>query len=69
MSKVIDRWAEMGKDEGHYAVFSGFEQDIRQYNEELAEAYDEMEIYDRIMLFAFITDLIDVDTPLPGKDH
>jgi hypothetical protein len=59
MANPIDRWYKENEErDGHYAVLSGFEKDIRQ-DELLCEAYEAMDIYDQLRLFSFVCNLLD----------
>lgn len=56
--KTLDRWAEIGKEQGAYAVFDGFEQAIRKLDNEFSDAYESLDIVAQVQLFAFICDLL-----------
>ena len=56
---VIYRWWRENKVEhGPYGAFAGFERDLRKWCDSLELAYDDMDIYQQIQLFAFVTELL-----------
>ena len=60
MKNALDRWVVNNSEEhGPYACFAGFEIDVRAWSESLSLAYDELDIYTQIALFAFVSDLLD----------
>ena len=58
VSIVIDRWVKAHEEDGAYSALAGFDADIRQSHEALQLAYDDMDIYVQVALFAFVTDLL-----------
>ena len=58
---LIKRWMGQNKDQGAYALFAGFENEIRK-NELLNEAYGQIDIYAQIQLFSLFIDLLDEAT-------
>lgn len=60
MSAPIKRWYDDNVHEHEaYACFAGFEDDIRSLDNELTDAYDEMDIGVKLQLYAFVLLLID----------
>jgi hypothetical protein len=56
MSRVIDRWHAADPD-NHYAAVEGFERDVSE-TKRFRVAYDAMDIYDQIDLFALVCRLL-----------
>lgn len=66
MSKIIERWCTKREDQGAYAAFAGFEDEIRSIDG-LREAYDGMGIYDQIALFGWVSRLLEEESEEAGK--
>lgn len=61
MSALIDQWISDHWDkEGHYAGFVGFESTIHSTADDvLQDAYDQLDIYERVALYGFVCDLLE----------
>lgn len=59
-TKVLDRWVKQHEStQGHYCHFAGFEADLKCFGTGiLGTAYDKLNIYEQIALFAFVADLL-----------
>ena len=59
-TEVLSRWAKQYEEtQGHYCHLAGFEADLRRFGSGVLEAaYDKMDIYEQIALFAFVADLL-----------
>lgn len=61
---TLRTWAKDGERDGHYAIFAGFESAINA--SDFGAVYGDLDIYEQIKLFAFVTGLLEPKSDLDG---
>ena len=68
MTDPRDRWqAKHEAEQGAYAQFVGFEEELKAHDDRLAMEYIEMDIYTQIELYDFVTNLLEEAIPKEGS--